>query len=100
MVKGKMINENIVIGDEWARRVLGCLWLDKQEISLNACFHSVLAKRLVWSYSCIWSGHRRKHPGTEQVTRDYLAKLGALKFELDGIHWSILGSWLKQSQKH
>lgn len=43
MVKGKMINENTVTGDEWARRVFGCLWLDKQEVSLNACFQSVLA---------------------------------------------------------
>lgn len=42
MVKGKMINENTVTGDEWARRVFGWFWLDKQEISLNACFHSVL----------------------------------------------------------
>lgn len=85
-----------------SKKRVGCLWLNKEEISLNACFHSVFSTAVNFDHMVSYDQwHRRKRSGTEQATRDDLDKLGALKsFELDGIHWSILGSWIKQSQRH
>lgn len=62
-----MIDENTVTGHEWARRV-GCLWLNKEKISIIACFHCDFSIAVYFDHmiSC-GQWHRRKRSGTEQA---------------------------------